>query len=96
MLAHYFGVSALFAYQIQTHLSPNSIMSAISQPRSVATIDRQSAMTDVGGGGYRDREWSAKRRIKRGTFTRCDLWYLNCASFKRLRATMLCSWGEGL
>ena len=39
------------------------LVSDTSQPRSIAMIDRQSAIMDVDGGGYSEREWSAKWRI---------------------------------
>ena len=62
--------------EIQTHLSSGIIVLVfdMSQPSSIAIMDRQSAMTGVGGGETKEREWNAKRRIIRGTFAGCLLW----------------------
>jgi hypothetical protein len=48
-------------------------VSETSQPRSIAMIDRQSVMTDVGVRESWDKESSAKRRNRRGVF--CVHWY---------------------
>jgi len=52
------GQSVAHPSGIQTHLSSDVVVPAFntSQPRSIAMIDRQSAMTDVGGWGYSERE----------------------------------------
>ena len=38
------------------YLSSQDVMLEISHPRSIAIIVRQSKITDVGGGGFRERE----------------------------------------
>ena len=44
--------------QMQAYLSSDDVVPVFdrSQPRSIATINRQSATTDVGGGGSKERE----------------------------------------
>ena len=73
--------------EIWTHLSSGAVVpvfGAESQPSSIAIIERQLAVMGVGGRGSKEREWNAKRRIKRGTFACCVLWCSDRATFTRL------------